>query len=261
MHFAIEKAKLVKGETVDYNYTKTDDQGAKSKGSESLKAPVHADLKQAYANLDIHLAIMCGYLKPAKVKDISLPAPELSEGFHVTSFSLGGDEDDPGVVISGHYLKPDGKPVILNSPFYRLAGSEQSRYIFMDDLQARLERLDTEIRAYVDGTKRGADSQLNLFEEKETVTNIQVAEAHKPVFKSGIPEADPEAMKRVAAMYHEEAEVLEETPNASKLNTMLPPAGKKKTSGKKKVAQSAEAPSGELSEPETAEPGPDDYVQ
>lgn len=209
MQFAIEKAKLVKGETLDYNYTKTDDKGAKSKVTESLKAPVHGDLKQAYANLDIHLAIMCGYLTPARIKEIAMPAPELSEGFHVTSFSLGGDEDDPGVVISGHYLKPDGKPVILNSPFYRFEGSEQSRYIFMDDLQERIERLDTEIRAYVGGSKRGEDPQLNLFDGKEKVTKVQVAPEEKPIFTTPgmgkMPAADPEAMKRVAAMDHEEA--------------------------------------------------------
>lgn len=269
MKLTIDKAKLVKGETLDYQYLKTDDTGAKSKGSESLKAPVHADLKQAFENLGIHLAIMCGYVPSSKVKDIETPKPELSEGFHVTSYSIGGDEDDQGVVISGHKLLPDGKAVILNTPFRRFTESEQSRYVFMDDLQERLDRLDTEVRSYVDGSKRGADAQLNLFEgdeKKETVNKMQVLPEEKPVFKepmvtgvetdvtdlyikpggAKIPQADPEAMKRVAAMDHEEAEILEETKNSD--TKALPEAKpeKKATKRTKKVPQSAAAPGGEV---------------
>jgi len=270
MQLTIEKAKLVKGETLDYTYTKTDDKGAKSKGSESLKAPIHADLKQAFENLGIHLAVMCGYVASKQVKDIETPKPELYEGFHVTSYSIGGDEDDQGVVISGHKLLPDGKAVILNTPFRRFTESEQSRYVFMDDLQERLDRLDTEVRAYVDGSKRGADAQLNLFEDegkKEVVNKMQVLPEEKPVFKepmvtgvetdvtdlyikapngAKITQADPEAMKRVAAMDHEEAEILEETKNADTKALPEGKPGKKAPTRKKKVAQSAEAPGGEI---------------
>ena len=181
------------------------------------------------------------------------------------------------MVISGHKLLPDNKAVILNTPFRRFTESEQSRYVFMDDLQERLDRLDTEVRAYVDGSKRGADAQLNLFEgddKKEVVNKMQVLPEEKPIFKepmvtgvetdvtdlyikapngAKIPQADPEAMKRVAAMDHEEAEILEETKNC---DTKALPEGKpakKATTRKKKVAQSADAPGGEIEVQEDGE--------
>lgn len=271
MKLTINKAKLVKGETLEYHFVKTDDQGAKSEGSEKTKAPVHADLKQAFENLGIHLAIMCGYIASSKVKDIATPKQELYEGFHVTSYSIGGDEDDQGVVISGHKLLPDGKAVILNTPFRRFTESEQSRYVFMDDLQDRLDRLDTEVRAYVDGSKRGADPQLSMFKgEKEPVVNkMQVLPEEKPVFKepmvtgvetdvthlyakapngAKIQPADKDAMARVAAMDHEEAEILEEIKTDDGKALPAPKAEKKPTTRKKKVPQSAAAPGGEVEE-------------
>lgn len=271
----IEKAKIVKGETVEIHYVEVNDKGDRLKASKSLKAPMHDDLKQAFKNLAIHLAIMTGYVSSKQVKDIETPKEELTEKFFVTSYSIGGTDEDQGVVISGHHKLPNGKAVILNIPFERFNVKEESRYVFMDDLQERLDRVEVELKAFFDGSKRGQEQQqkLDFGEEKAKATKLVIAEPETPLFKKEgkkdtdglhdvteeyfelnnqrnegklkIPPADPEAMARVAAADIEDAEVIEETPNTPA------PAGKgKKSTNKKRVAQSADAPGGIVEEDE-----------
>ena len=263
MLLTIDKAKLVKGgEKVEISFTKQADNGTKSSGSELFTAPIHPDLKKAFDALIIHFAIMTGQLPLKSVKDIENYKDELIEGFRVSSFSIGGENE--GVTITGTRLLWNGKAFNSNTPYYLFEESDQNRYAHMDDLIERLDRVKDELIKYMDGTKRGTDGQLTMFDEKP-VTKMQIAEPEKPVFKpdtqglhdvteeyfelndkrqagAKILPADPEAMKRVAAADHEEAEVVSETTNQA------PP--KPKGTRKKKVAQSAEAPGGEVEEAE-----------
>lgn len=236
MKLEIEKVKLVKGETLEVSYTRVADDGQKSNvKNESFEAPIHPDLLQCFKNLAIHLAVMCYYVKAKDVKNISSPDEKLSEGFVVRGISYGGDDDDQGITLTGHYLG-DGKPVILNTPFRRFGESEQTGYKFIDDLETRLNRLTDEVEAYMKGEKRGTDPQGKIDFPETPITKAQILPpddgSEKPLFKGGIPAADPEAMKRVAGF--EEAEVISET--------------KKKAGRPRKVAQSSENPSGEVHE-------------
>lgn len=265
MQTIIEKAKIVKGTTVEIHFTEVNDKGDRSKNSKSLGAPMHDDLTTAFANLGIHLAILTGYVKSNQVKNIETPKEELTEGFHVTSFSIGGTDEDQGVVISGHRKLASGKAVILNTPFERFEVKEESRYVYMDDLVDRLDRVKKELADYFSGAKRGAEKQqkLDFGDDKPKATKMQIAEPEKPLFKKEkkdtdglhdvteeyidlnkqrqdklkIPPADPDAMARVAASDIEDAEIIEETPNQ-------PPPKK----SRKKVPQSAAAPGGEIEE-------------
>ena len=263
MLLTIDKAKLVKGgEKVEISFTKTADNGTKSSGSEVFTAPIHPDLREAFNALTIHFGIMTGQIPLKSIKDIAKYSEQLTEGFKVSSYSIGGDNE--GVTITGTRLLWNGKAFNSNTPYYLFEESEQTRYTFMDDLSDRLARVDEELHKYYEGVKRGTDGQLTMFDEKP-VTKMQIAEPEKPVFKPDtqglhdvteeyfelnnqrkdnlkIPPADPEAMARVAAGGIEDAQVIEETPNT-------PPKKKKETTRKKKVAQSAEAPGGEIEEP------------
>lgn len=266
MLLTIDKAKLVKGgEKVEISFTKQADNGTKSSGGELFNAPIHPDLKKAFDALIIHFAIMTGQLPLKSVKDITNFKDELIEGFKVSGISIGGDNE--GITLTGTRLLWNGKAFNSNTPYYKFEESDQTRYTHMDDLIERLDRVKDELIKYMDG-KRGADGQLDLFEsDKEKVTKMQIAEPDKPVFKTDaqkdtdglhdvteeymeinknrqetklkIPPADPEAMARVKAGDIEDAEIISETPN--------PP--KPKGSRKKKVAQSADAPGGEMEEP------------
>lgn len=229
----INKAKIVKKETLDIWFTKLNDKGEKASAYESSKVPWHEDLSQSFENLAIHLAICCGYRRANQVKQIETPPVELTEGFHVTSFSIAGDDDNPGFVISGHRILPDGKAVILNTPFRRFEEDEKTQYIFIEDLKEKLQRIDKELRAYMDGSKRGVDPQgkLNFDKAPENVT--AETDPAKEVYKSnGIAVADADAMERVAD-------------SGFDLNDVKLPPPPPSTGGRKKKPQTQENPAGE----------------
>lgn len=240
MKIKIEKAKIVKGATLAVDGVEINDANEESNVSRDWpKVAIHPDLKQSFDNLVIHLAVLSGCIPAKSVKDISLPPENLIEGFNVTSFSTG--KDNEGIVISGSRKLANGKSFNFNTPYYLFEEKEESRYVFMDDLIEKLNRCRSEISSFIDGKKRGSEAQLSLFEGKKPVKNIQVAEPEGTVkvYKdAGLVAADPEAMKRVAEMDAQDVEVIEEIPNAPK----------KKAGRPKKVAQSADHPSGEVPE-------------
>jgi hypothetical protein len=249
MVITIEKAKLIKsGEKVEISYTKTADNGTRSVvGGEVFTDIPHPDLKKSFDALVIHFALMTGQIPVKSVKDIANVKEELIEGFRVASFSIGGERE--GVTITGTRLLWNGKAFNSNTPYYLFEESEQNRYTFMDELIEALARVDEELKKYMDGTKRGTDGQLTMFAETPPVTKIQIAEPETPVLKpepglttagSKLLQADPDAMARVAAA--------DDNDDILKTPTPLPPP--KKAKGKKKVAQSADAPGGEVEDTE-----------
>jgi len=264
---SITKAKIVKDAGMEIHFIETEKDNLKVPKWEKCPAIPHADLTIAWEALAIHLAVMTGYVKPGDVKNIWKPKPEQVEGFKITSFSLGGDEEKEGIVLSGHRILWNKKAVILNTPFYRFEEQDATRYQFMDELDEALETLRDEINLFMKGTKRGASKPGELpFAADVVVTKaVVLAPEEKPLFtqtgdgtneiwvdavdkpeKGGkLPEADPDAMMRVAAMgTPDEDKVAKET------NENPPPKNKAKGGTRKKVAQSAEAPGGEIVVPE-----------
>lgn len=178
---------------------------------ETHSAIIQKEIQEGFDRLALHLAIMVGYVKPGDVEDIAAPDPELSQGFFVSQFSIGGDESEgtDGITLSGRKILSGGKAHNFNTPFYRFNEGEASRYTYMDDVIAAINYLEGEIIAYKKGEKRGTPLQQEMdFKDPKA--------------------ADPEAMKRVAEMDKEEKPKV------------------KKASSVKKVAQSAEAPSGQV---------------
>lgn len=202
----VKKLKLKNGFGLVLTYEKKSI-GDKVDGNEKHDALIHSDLLNGIDSLAIHLAIMTGYVKPAQVEDIAMPSPELSATFHVNGYSLGGNDDNQGIVVSGHHIVPgSGLAVILNTPFRRFDENLATRYPFMDDLQARIRVIESEIEQYLAGTKRGEPIQAEL-DLKDPAA------------------ADPDAMNRV------------KDDGAAD--------GKEEKTKRKRVAQSADAPSGE----------------
>lgn len=148
---------------------------------ETHKAIIHKDLQAALDVLAIHLAVSCNYVKARQVKDIASGERELAEKFHINGYSIGGDDENPGIMILGHHTCPDGLAVILNSPFRKIDVAPESRYTFMDDLVARVEVIESEINQYLDGSKRGESTQgtLDLKDEPKATENGEHPEAKK----------------------------------------------------------------------------------
>lgn len=264
---SITKAKIVKGDGLEIHFIETEADNMKVPKWEKCPAIPHPDLNAAWEALAIHLAIMTGYVKPGDIKDLKKIKPEMVEGFKVTSFSLGGDEEKEGIVLSGHKILYNKKAVILNTPFTRFEEQDATRYQFMDELDEAIGDLRDEITKFMAGTKRGSakpgelpfggdvvvtkavvlgPEEKPLFNQtgngtSEVWVDAPVMDENKPV---KIGDADPDAMKRVAAMGTEdEGKVAKET------NENPTPKGKGKPKGgarKVKVAQTADAPGGEM---------------
>lgn len=161
----ITKVKLIKGgETLELSTVKQEANRSTTKAKEEHSAAVHVDLKSAMLQLAIHFAILADYIKPSQVKAIKVPDeemgvdvdelsydPELIKGFNVTGYSLGGDEEDRGIIITGHKLKSNGKAIIINTPFTRFIEAEESMYQFIDHLEYKISKVEAEVQLYLQG--------------------------------------------------------------------------------------------------------------
>ncbi len=164
---SFSKVKLVKNTFLTIVYSRIEKDGSTTAITENHKAPVHEDLKKKFEGMGIHLALLCDYLSTRQIKDISAYDPELVETFHVSSVSIGGNDDDEGIVLTGHKITKRKVAVILNSPFARIEEVEETKYRYMDDLKSKVDSLLEEVKLYLGG-KRGPDPQQSLeFPEDE----------------------------------------------------------------------------------------------
>ncbi len=178
---------------LEIEFIKNMSNGEKRPASEVLDAPQHADLKQSFLNVRVHLGLMIGHIRIKEIKNILTPPDELVDPFTFHSFSIGGDDEDPGVTLTGHVILWNKKAFNFVVPYYRISESEETRYKFMDDLMAKMDRIDTEIKAYMSGEKRGTDPQGNLFDQP-VVNKVQVL----PPLENGEEEKQPELFEAPA---------------------------------------------------------------
>jgi hypothetical protein len=189
---SVKLTKVKKGQGLSLTLER-DEAGGPMTASENHKGLIHADLKKAFDRLRIHLAVLCGYHKPSAVEDIIKPEEALMENFHVHAYSIGGDDNNQGIVISGHHIVPgSGLAVTLNTPFSRFDIDPKSRYVYMDDIRAAVTVIEQEVQLYLDG-KRGKEpgtenqGELGLQDDRVAGSNVL-----------GKERANPEAMGRVA---------------------------------------------------------------
>lgn len=216
---AFTKAKLLKvkdGYGLTLTFKKTDVAGAGCDGTENMRGLIHPDLKKAFDALTPHMAMIAGFILPSAVAEIADVDLALFEKYHVHGYSIGGDDDSGGIVISGHLINYRGKAVNYHTPFELFDGAPEVRYAYMDDLQARVRVLEDELDKYMGG-KRGEahkpkepvdERQGDLFKagNGEVINKIQVLEPEEPGEKKFARNvsADPDAMARVAEMDSEQ---------------------------------------------------------
>lgn len=185
--------KIKKGQGLSLSLERSEG-GDPMTATEIHKGLIHADLKSAFNRLRIHLAILCGYVKPSAVDDIIKPAEKLMENFHVHAYSIGGDDNNSGIVISGHHIVPgSGMAVTLNTPFTRFDIDPKSRYVYMDDVRAAVTVIESEIQEYLGG-KRGKEPGTENQTEMDLKGDDRVAGSNV----IGKERANGEAMGRIA---------------------------------------------------------------
>jgi hypothetical protein len=225
--------KLKNGNGLELSYDKLGPNGDKiAVNGETHSAIIHNDLYGWVQSLAPHLAMMAFHVKETEVEPTAIADPAKFKDFAVGSYSISGKDEKRGIIISGT-LRKNGKAHNFNTPFYRFEEPESGRYGFMDDVENTLRAIEGEVNAYLNGTKRGEPAQPEIGPGGEPVTKMQIASPVEKVTEEGnlapgsakYKYADTDAMGRVAEIDQ--------------------PKGK---GGKKKVRQTAEAPSGEVDE-------------
>jgi hypothetical protein len=157
----IKKIKLSKTARLEISYKKQESDGSSSEVNEKHNSKAHQDFVDAMAGLRVHLQLLSGYAKPADVKDPALWGKEVDD-FHVSGYSVGGEDEDQGIVITGYRIVPASKKAqILNCPFTRFNESEETRYKHMDHLISMIENVRDEAIKYLGG-KFAVDPQQTL---------------------------------------------------------------------------------------------------
>jgi hypothetical protein len=131
------------------------------------KVEVHPDLKNAFIGLRIHFAVLADYVKIKQVPNPVQFKEELVADFRVTGFSIGGSDDDFGVVLTGLKTTPSGKTVTINTPFTRFIEAEESAYKHIDELSEQIDTIKAEVELFKGG-KKAPDPQTSMeFPETE----------------------------------------------------------------------------------------------
>ncbi len=235
-NLTIKKIKLAKvkdGDGLTLTFSGMDPDNTAVMGEQEHKGLIHPDLRAATEALRPHLGILCGFIKEGDIPDIADPDEALLKDIHVTGVSLGGSDDNPNVVITGRVTTYRGKSLALNSPVEFYHGPDESRYVYMDDLVAKVNVLISEANAYYTGEKRG----LPVVEEDPNQIKMEFGSQGEKATEEGNMAgsdtshqyANKDAMERVAEMDQAKAKG-------------------KKPAKKRKVVQSAEHPGGEADE-------------
>ena len=151
----IKKAKIKDDLFLYVEYTEELQGRSKKDTKLSCTIPIHEDLKFSFDKLHRHLAILCDEVKAPKKGDFAgIQFPE----FGVRGFSIGGNDENEGVTISGW---KEGKygTVNLNTPFTKF---EDTEYPFISDLGGDIQSAVFEVEQYLFEGKRAPEKQLEM---------------------------------------------------------------------------------------------------
>lgn len=154
----IKKAKIKDDLFLDVEYTEELQGHSKKDTKLSCTVPIHNDLKDAFRNFPKHLAYLCDETE----------IDEDDKIYNVKGFSIGGNDENEGVTLSGS-KENDFGIVNLNTPFKKW---EKSKYHAIGILGEEIEAAIYEINEYLFNGKKAPEQQLSLFEE-ETTTFIE----------------------------------------------------------------------------------------
>ncbi len=159
----IKKGKLLKGDIIQVEYLKSDGTDAKpAECSEKHLHPPHEDLKKAFVSLSVHAALTGEFISSSLIGDIKKPDTELVENFNVTGFTIVGEDEDEGVILSARKTLKTGKTMGFNTPKILLEDESETAYQFAKDLALCIADCKDQLTEYLNG-KFAPDPQGTLF--------------------------------------------------------------------------------------------------
>lgn len=161
----VKKAKL-KDRSLEVNLDETiTTSGGGSVTNEILKkcnTLVHDDLLAAFDRLKIHMVKACDFKKSELITKESIENFDLSllSDYRVKGFSIGGEDDNEGVVLIGSREFASGKVLNIITPFIRYA-DEVDPYEFAPELADAVNAAVYEVEQY-------------LFEDKYAIKQLEI---------------------------------------------------------------------------------------
>lgn len=244
----ITKAKILNGPKVEIDYIKTDDQGRVSEHEDRYKNEPHPDFRKAFAALAPHAALLAEFIDEGEIKNIKTPDTEKFSAFAITGFTIGGSDEKEGVILTGQKTLRTGKKMSFNTPQTNLNAEGEGAYVFIDDLWEKLREAKKQASLYLGGYY-AVDPQLPLdFSDggkSKTVVKvlppISTEEKIRQAIETGGTEEYPLSDFQDISKTGRKDERGPVDPGQDKKDLEK---GKTKT-GRKKVAQSPDHPSGE----------------
>lgn len=169
----IKSAHIVDGRKLKVTYHVPTHHGT-DKQVKDCAAPVHPDLKKAFAELDHHLGLLCYQPvtehNPAHKENRELPA--LICNIHCTGFKITGNEDNEAITLTGYRTLPNAKNLDIESPSQKW-DSDIHDYDQIRELSDAIQDCINEVELYLFPSpewpecKTEPDNQLSLFPEEE----------------------------------------------------------------------------------------------
>ena len=162
----IRKATITSGIFLAYEYN-IQENNVSNKNNTQSTAPIHDDLRNAFKKLIPHFILLTEEMPEDKMKGIienNLQLPEdIENKYQVSSFALGGSEDNQTIIISGHKVLSNDRIVSFSSPSQKIYDSNIEGYKFTDELREALEYLISEVQEYMDG-KQAPKTNVGTFD-------------------------------------------------------------------------------------------------
>ncbi len=150
----ITKAQIKDGLFLNVSYSESTSSGSNDV-TKKCTAPIHDDLRDAFAKLDDHLATICGQYDEAGSIDI--------DNVSCRGFAVGGSGDHQGVTLMGTRSLTDEKVVNLVSPFTKWSDD----YGMIARLRTIVNNCSRECKLYLFEGKQKPTDQKSLFDDQD----------------------------------------------------------------------------------------------
>jgi hypothetical protein len=137
---------------------KENERAVKNEFNAKLKHRVHQDLYNALQKLVPHVLQICELVDPKKGLD-QISKDKL-ESITVTGVSMGGEDEDQGVVITARKKLKHNRTIAINTPFIKF-DPDMSKYDYADQLRDECIDLEREVQLYM-VDKHAPEPQLSL---------------------------------------------------------------------------------------------------
>lgn len=126
------------------------------------------DLLTAFAKLALHLILVCDMRKAELINPDTFESDDLSafDDYSITGFTIGGEDDNEGVVLIGSRRFESGKVLNIVTPFTPFT-DDQDPYEYEAELYNDIQACIYEVEQYLDGKYAIKQLEMSFDEDGE----------------------------------------------------------------------------------------------